>query len=301
MRDKSFTAWLMDETASSRFALIELYELRDKLLYADAPPLRQRYMNTIGIYEEEVLEAELEVSMLQRKVEMIQAAVNRRERIDQAAIERALEAEKTLKLAEIEAEDKTLNELPQLSEEEQKTMQQQYREITSLFHPAMNPFANDVQKELYSKALDAYRMQDAAEMDHIHGMLFAKADNSERGITVTAESKVVSEEEMKAEHKKIASVLATDYSLAKELYFCFATLEDDAVVLDTLNTYNEQRKALEKEIEEIKAGFPFNALSTLNDKKKTAEYLADLRIRARQCETEKAELERKIASMLEGR
>ncbi len=301
MREKSFTAWLMNETASSRFALIGLYELRDKLLYIDAPPLRQRYMNTIGIYEEEVLEAELEVSMLQRKVELIQAAVNRREYINQALIEKELEAEKAQKLADLESADKTLNELPQLSEEKQKAMQQQYREITSLFHPAMNPYANDVQKELYTKALDAYRMQDAEKMDHIYGMLFNKDDDTGAGVTVAVESTTSTEEEIMDAHKKIASVLAIDYSFAKELYSYFAPLEDDTIVLDTLNTYNEQRKALEKEIEDIKSGFPFNALATLNNKKKTEEYLEDLRIRARQCEREKVELEQRITSMMEGR
>ena len=77
-------------------------------------------------------------------------------------------------------------------------------------------------------------------------------------------------------------------------------LEDDAVVLDSLETYNAQRKAVEEEIANIKAGFPFNAVETLNDKNKTEEYLAELRLRAKQCETEKSQLEQRINELIEG-
>ena len=95
--------------------------------------------------------------------------------------------------------------------------------------------------------------------------------------------------------------LSTDYLLAKQLYACFSPLEEDQVVLDTLVKYNAKRKEVEEEIRQIKEGFPFNAVSTMNDKTKTQNYLDELRLRANRCGEEKEELEKRIAKLLEGR
>ena len=94
MRKQTFYDWLAREVTSSRMALVRLYENRDRLLYVEAPQLRKKYMDVIGVYEEPVLQAELEVSLLRRKVELIQIAINRREPVDLIAIDTQLEKEK---------------------------------------------------------------------------------------------------------------------------------------------------------------------------------------------------------------
>lgn len=300
MREQCFLDWLAREVASCRMALVGLYEQKDKLLFVEAPPLRKRYMEAIGIYEETVLEAELEVALLRRKVEMIQIAVNRREFINMQAIDAALAAEKDQKVAALEASDRTLYELPQLNEQEMHTLQRQYREITSNFHPAMNPDSTDTQKELYEKAQKAYQMQDVAEMKLIYDMLFSPEIDDDRSVTTTECYSVSTAEVRRESFRNFAAELSTDYKLAKQLYSCFLPLEEDAVFRDSLEHYNAQRKALEEEIAAIRDGFPFNAVPTLNDKYKTGAYLAELRVRARQCETEKAQLEHRIITLTEG-
>ena len=297
MRAQSFYNWLTREMATSRMALVGLYEQKDKLLYVEAPPLRRRYMETIGVYEESVLEAELEVAMLRRKVEMIQIAINRRETIDLQAIDEALEEEKKQKVAELEAGDFTLNELPKLTEKEEHTIQRQYREITSAFHPAMNPDITDTQRELYEKAQEAYQLQDVEAMKLIYDMLFMPVDQSE--FIISSDNYYPTAEEQRDEYRQFASVLTTDYKLAKHLYSFFMPLEEDIVLQDTIESYNAQRKAVEEEIASIRAGFPFNAVATLNSKSKTEEYLAELRVRAKQSEREKAELEQRIKKLTE--
>lgn len=298
MRAQSFYDWLLREVATSRMALVGLYEQKDKLLYVEAPPIRKRYMEAIGNFEESVLEAELEVSLLRRKIELIQISINRHEPIDLQAIEAILIEERNQKVSELEAKDATLNDLPQLSEQEEHTLQRLYREITSAFHPAMNPDITETQKELYEKAQQAYRLQDVEAMKLIYDMLFAPAELS--GLELATQDSYPSAQKLKAEYKKFVSALSTDYKLAKTLYSCFMPLEEDAVVLDSLETYNAQRKTVEDEIVSIKSGFPFNAVETLNDKNKTEEYLAELRLRAKQCETEKAQLEQRINELIEG-
>ncbi len=298
MRTQSFYNWLTREVTSSRMALVGLYEQKDKLLYVEAPPLRRRYMEAIGTFEEGVLEAELEVSMLRRKAEMIQIAINRREPVDLQKIEAALEAEKEQKVTELESCDRTLNELPQLNEQEEHTLQRQYREITAAFHPALNPDITDTQKELYEKAQKAYQLQDVEAMKLIYDMLFNPMDSAD--ISLMSDSHIPTVQEMRDDYREFAVALTTDYKLAKKLYPFFLPLEEDAVVRDTLESYDSQRKSVEAEISSIRAGFPFNAVSTLNDKNKVQEYLAELRIRAKQCEAEKAELEQRIEKLMEG-
>lgn len=298
MRRQTFYDWLLREVATSRMALIGLYEKKDKLLYVEAPPLRQRYMELIGIHEERVLAAELEVSMLRRKIEMIQSALNRREPVDIKAIDAAIETERAQVISEIEAGDRTLHELPQLSEQEERTLQRQYREITAAFHPAMNPDISETQKELYEKAQNAYRLQDVEAMKLIYDMLFAPEASS--ATVVSADGTPYDSGKSRKEYREIASALSTDYKLAKQLYPFFMPLEEDAVVRSSLETYESQRRAVEEEIAGIRAGFPFNAAATLNDKRKTEEYLAELRARAKRCELEKKELQNQITTLTEG-
>ena len=298
MRKQTFYDWLERELFSARLALLTLYESRDRLLYVEAPELRRKYMDSIGVYENPVLEAELEAAMLRRKAELLQSAVNRRETIDLEAIDARLEEERQQKVSELEEADLTLKELPDLSEEQERQLQKQYREITGSFHPAMNPDISDTQKELYEKAVEAYKMQDVEALKTIHGMLFAPNDQITISYSELEQAKTA--EERRQEYGELAAELGTDYLLAKELYASFAPLEDDQIVLNSLQEYREQREKVEEEIERIRSGFPFNAEETMNSPEKKEEYLAELRIRAKQCEAEKAELEKKINDLLKG-
>lgn len=296
MRQQTFYDWLTREVVSSRMALVGMYASRDELLYVQAPLLRQKYMDTIGVMEQPVLEAELELAMLQRKLELIQAAVNRREPIDMEKIEAVLAKERQERIAAVESTDMTLHELPQLAEEQLYTLQRQYREITASFHPAMNNDLTDTQRELYEKAMEAYKMQDAEAMKIIYDALFSPMDTDS---VIASERHEPTAEERRADYCLIASALTTDYLLAKKLYDQFVSLEEDRVVLDAIHMYDEQRRGVEAEIEKIRQSFPFNAAETMASREKTEEYLAELRLRAKRYERERAELEVKIAALTE--
>ena len=296
MRQQTFYDWLAREVASSRMALVGMYASRDELLYVQAPQLRKKYMDTIGAAEQPVLEVELELTMLQRKLELIQAAVNRREPIDMEKIEAILAKERQERIAAVESADTTLHELPQLTEEQLHTLQRQYREITSNFHPAMNKDLTEAQRELYEKAVEAYKMQDVEAMKVIYDALFSPVDMSG---AISTERHEPTAEERRSDYGQIASALTTDYLLAKKLYDQFVPLEEDSVVLDTIQMYDEQRKGVEAEIEKIRQSFPFNAVETMESRERTEEYLAELRLRAKRYERERAELEAKIAALTE--
>ena len=84
MENSCFAGWLAQEVESAQNALLTRIEQLDTLRYVEAPKLRNEYMVKIGTTEDEVLNAELDAKMLQRKLELIQIKRNRREPIDMA-------------------------------------------------------------------------------------------------------------------------------------------------------------------------------------------------------------------------
>jgi hypothetical protein len=295
MREQSFNSWLIAELASSRMALISMYENRDRILYIEAPALRQKYLSIFGETENAVLQAELENSLLKRKIELIQAAINRREVIDLERIDELIERERTQKLTDIEQNDATLNELPQLSEKETENLKRLYHEIVRDYHPAVNADVTDTQKELYEKAVEAFKMQDIEAMEVIHDCLVLKLSDRD----VVPLERRNPEKDEKEKYHEVASILTTDYTLAKTLYQFFSPIEDDIVVTDAIRDCDTKRKNVEEEIAKIKEGFPFNAVDTMNSKAKTEEYRAELQFRAQKSAVEKEELLHKIHLLTE--
>ena len=72
MGNSCFAGWLAQEVESAQNALLTRIEQLDTLRYVEAPKLHNEYMVKIGTTEDEVLNAELDAKMLQRKLELIQ-------------------------------------------------------------------------------------------------------------------------------------------------------------------------------------------------------------------------------------
>lgn len=67
MLEQTYSKWLEKEVLAIKYALLVALEKRDNLLYIEEPALREEYMQKIGVYEEQVLNAELEVSLAEKK------------------------------------------------------------------------------------------------------------------------------------------------------------------------------------------------------------------------------------------
>ncbi len=299
MRKQSFTACLAAEAESAQLALLAAYQERDRVLYVEAASLRKEYMDIFGVVEDAVLRAELELHLLQRKRDLIQRALNRREKVDLAAIEKTLEEEKSGLLNRLESEDRTGKEMPELTEDQMQTMQRQYREINRQFHPSMHPEISDTQRELFEKAQTAYRDQDPQAMKLVYDMLF---DPIDKGDLLNILKEIAHEDPENARQSFVAMAqdMETDYGLAKLLYDCFMPMEEERVVSCAMDNYKAERKAVEEEIAEIRKGFPFNAAEVLNDPAKQEEYMMSLKLRARQCEDETKQVQDTISELLRG-
>lgn len=294
MGNSCFAGWLAQEVESAQNALLTRIEQLDTLRYVEAPKLRNEYMVKIGTTEDEVLNAELDAKMLQRKLELIQIKRNRREPIDMAEIDQQIEAERKELLAQAETADAAGQRLPQLSEEQQAELQELYHKIVEGFHPQVHPNLTDTEKALYEKAVDAYRNRNLTALKLIDEILFKD------GIAFALKTTLsVVEEDEQQQAAVLAEALSADYTLAKQLYPYFVPQQQDAVLRSAAERYTAQRTALEAEIEQLQQVFPFTAQPTLADPEKTKAYLEQLTLRKLRAQDAEKQLTQKLNRIME--
>ena len=128
-------------------------------------------------YEETVIKEEIECELLQKKQQMIQAALNRREPIDETAIDAELDIQRQQMIQET-ADPAAPQEYAELSSEQSNGLQELYRDIVKSFHPQMYPELTDAHRELFKKAQKVYRRRDLAALKLIHEMMFSAQNDA---------------------------------------------------------------------------------------------------------------------------
>ncbi|MDR0922320.1 MAG: hypothetical protein LBM95_08060 [Lactobacillales bacterium] len=71
----------------------ELFQEHDFLVHHVLPKLEERYLATIGIYAYKVNEVQLKIMKIRRKIQLIQAAINRMESVDLKKIDEIVDFE----------------------------------------------------------------------------------------------------------------------------------------------------------------------------------------------------------------
>ena len=265
MQKYTFAEWLRGEVAAARYSLITLHEKKDKLLYVDGPQLENTYMEKVGAFEETVIKAEIECELIRKKQQMIQAALNRREPIDEAAIDTEIDRLRQEMLEE--AAGAAPRAYADLNEEQLEALQRLYREIVKNFHPQMHPELTETQKELFRKAQDAYRMRDLEAIKLIYDMLMsAWEDELSTALLLQALAKIAGLEEEKPQtEEKQETGHSADYKLAKEIYDCFQLSAEEAISREEWSRYQQMITTLLEEIEKLRKQFPYNAAEMLAD------------------------------------
>lgn len=237
MRQHTFTQWLQREVTSASHALLTLYEQRDRIIYVERPQLEREYMEKVGDVERTVILEEIECELLRKKQQMVQIAINRREPIDEAAIDAELDAQRQQMLAEAtdEENDDTIGTFtPELEE--------LYRQILREYHPQMHSEMTDAQRQLFVKAQDAYRHADMPAMQLIYKML---KDTQKSGLYIEIPIKISAG--FGAENEQSVDY-TTDYSLAAELYDNFQATNNDAVLREEWMRYRQMSEEVAAEI-----------------------------------------------------
>lgn len=297
MNKHTFTLWLHSEVASTRCALLTLYEQRDKLQYIEGPRLEKEYMDKVGTYEETVIKEEIECELLQKKQQMIQAAINRREPIDEAAIDAELEKHRQQMLQEA-AGPAAPQEYAELSGEQSDELQELYRDIVKNFHPQMHPELTEAHRQLFQKAQEAYRRRDLAALKLIHEMLYSTQEDG-LALELLLELLTSSKAEETTEEIAPSRDYATDYSLAAMIYCGFKPTNEEAAIQEEWTRYRQMTDSVMKEMDDMRLQFPYTASDMLSDPAKIEAYKEELAHRLRTATTEKERRTKEIRAMIE--
>ncbi len=296
MGNINFSAWLLLELDSAMLSLMAIIEKRENMRYVEAESIKREYMEKIGNYEKDVMASELEATLMKKKVELIQACINRREPIDMEKIDSIIEAEKEKQIKAVEASELSCTPLADVSDEQAEEMRKMYKEIVQKYHPEINHDMTQMQKEAYENAVAAYKSQCFEALKLAYDMLFKEqADFPLQIASFVKESE--SEESAEEMAEEISEALEADYGIAAELFECFKPLENDMIIKNATDEYIAKFHSVEEEIKQMKEEFPFNAVETLKDPEKIQEYLDSLKYRMQKSKEETAAFKNEIALM----
>lgn len=294
MGGHTFGQWLCGETAAARCALLALYEQRDRLLYIEGPRLEKSYMDQFGADEAPVIREEMECELLREKQRLVQAALNRREPIDEAAIDAALEQRRQQLLREA-AGAAAPQEVAELSEQQSEELQALYHDIVRDFYPQMHPGQTETHRQLFQKAQEAYRRRDLAALQLIHAMLRSTQED-ERALEqlLGLLKDMTHREEGPAPGGSIA-----DYSLAAVIYGAFRPTSEEMTLREEQKRCRQLTDSVMKEMDELRQQFPYTAADMLSDPAKTAAYREELAHRLYAALAEQQRRTEEIRAMIE--
>jgi len=293
----TFTSWLRGEVESTKCALLVLYEQRDDLQYIEGPRLEKEYMDKIGVYEQTVIKEEIECELLQKKQQMVQMALNRREPIDEAAIDAEIEDQRQKMIQEATGPG-AQQEYAELTAEQSEELQQLYRDIVKNFHPEVHSDLTEVHRQLFRKAQEAYRRKDLEALKLIHEMLYSTCEDAITLELLIELLKANQSNDKEAETRKTPKS-AADYTLAGQIYGCFKATNDEAAICGEWERYRQMLDDVMKEIEEMKGQFPYTASEVLSDPVKIEAYREELAHRLHTASAEKERRTNEIRVMIE--
>ena len=142
---------------------------QDEMVNAVKPNLEAEYQKKIGYKELECLENEITARRLKRKVEVIQAAVNRQETIAIEKVEKQLDDEFQEWYEKIDDQYQKVKEAQSrieglMSDEENEEFKKLYRQLVFKLHPDLNPHQSKDEKNLWNRVQLAYQGGDLEEM-----------------------------------------------------------------------------------------------------------------------------------------
>lgn len=254
---------LQEEVFELTERMATLVAVRDRLIGHETRKLEADYMTKIGMYEVELYKVQLETLKLRRILELARQFDNRDEELDFDIINMTVEEE----LAEYEERlaakkeqlDQTLNWVltaSPLSSEESFELRAIYLQIVKKLHPDINPKLTASQKELFNKAVEAYKNGDLLSLQVIEAVL--KNDES---LEEEASSSI---EDLYAQRKKLKKMCETIEKSIEEIEKNFPFTEKDFLkdsvavkkrreeIQNSIERFEESIVELKKDIKEIK-------------------------------------------------
>lgn len=149
---------------------------RDNLRYVECRNLETAYMIAVGGLEHKAFEAQCVVLRLKRKAELIQAKLNRQEKIIVSNIDNLLDTEFAEYQEKLNEQIEKMNEAikysnaERLTKEETKELKKLYSGIVKAMHPDLHPGQTQAEKDLFINAIKAYKNGDIETIRLIYTM-----------------------------------------------------------------------------------------------------------------------------------
>jgi len=220
----------------------------DRLKNVDSLMLRTEYNHYFGELEQEVIAKYYRYCLLKRKLEMIQAAVNRGKEPKMASINKILEAEADEYNAHLRFRAEEIKKLStvtfkELSDDDAAQAKVLYQQIVRALHPDLNPDATETDCENLQQAVEAFANGDVATLEAVatvlemSGKMNPKSDGSMEELKKQRDHLASTAEKLADQLKKIKSTFPMNQE---------ALLRDKVLI-------NEKIIALKKESEEYDA------------------------------------------------
>lgn len=151
---------------------VELFSRHRDMVENESVILTSLYLRVLGHLQLEMLQKQTESARLKMKMQQIQAAVNRNETPDLAAIDAQINRrldeyhrEIAKQAASLDASRKVLSNL--ISEEDTQKLKEIFRVLCKRLHPDLNPNQPDADKDLFIKVKAAYDLNALQELQMI--------------------------------------------------------------------------------------------------------------------------------------
>ncbi len=172
---------------------LDLFTRHKGMVEDESVILTSLYLEKLGRFQLELLQKKTEAARLKMKMNMIQAAINRDERLDVQAIEKLIQKKFQDYYAEIEAQAAALDQAKEVlshlvSEEDTRKLKELFRALCKRLHPDLNPDQTEDEKELFIKVKSAYDLQKIAELQHI--FLYLDESKREDSVFISGDEKM---------------------------------------------------------------------------------------------------------------
>lgn len=247
-------AALLAQVEQAKQQLALLLEEREHLLQREALALRMVYFEKIGALEQELFELECELARKRRRLELVQALLNRRMPIDERQIEKQLEQEfqeYMHRMNEMAVEQQRYlywRDAEKLDHAVLSELKALYRQLVKWLHPDVNPDLSELQRALWYRVTAAYEANDLEMLQMLHGL--AEAERDQNG--------------------GFSASLTGSGGLPEDV---LQTLRNRKIKME------EHAKQMILELEQIRTQFPFSFIEILDDPRQVEERRAQLKER----------------------
>ena len=164
------------ELENQKALYLALLLKRNDLIETQKPNLEALYAVKLGYKKLELLQKEAEVAGLKFKMELMIACINKKKKIDLAAIDQEVERllkeyfdKINLQAEEIDEAQEHLAHL--MSPADSAELKKIYYEAAKLLHPDVNPNLTPVQQQLWNVISDAYKTGDLQLLRNLYNAI----------------------------------------------------------------------------------------------------------------------------------